>query len=76
MLSFLVINEGKGIQIDCDQEGVSVLLKTLGALIGERAGHRHLLSASNGGHELSEVGVSGKPAVGEVIIDYVEADPS
>lgn len=64
MLSFSIINEGKGIQIDCDQEGVSVLLTTLAILIGERAGHRHLLTRSNGGHELSEVGVGGQRAVG------------
>jgi hypothetical protein len=60
MLSFSIVNKGKAIQIDCDQQGIAVLLTALATLIGQRASHRHLLTPSNGGHELSEVSVGNR----------------
>ena len=73
MLSFSIIKEGKGIQIDCDAEGMSVLLRMLAELIGEHASHRHLWAPSNGGSALSDTTPWGEAAVSEVIIDYAES---
>jgi len=74
MLSFELVEGGKAIQIECDRVGMAILLKTLGALVGDAASHRHLRSPGCGGSELSETTPRGRPAIGEVIIDYVEGD--
>src|SRR5882757_2276802 len=53
MLSFQIINSGRGIQIFCDSEGLATLAGSLEKLRAT-AGHIHLRTPSNGGHELSE----------------------
>jgi hypothetical protein len=69
MLSFQITKSGAAIQIECDAEGMSVLLRTLAELIGEHASHRHLM----GGTDLSATTPWGEKAVGEVIIGYAES---
>jgi hypothetical protein len=70
MLSFRLTNEGKSVQIDCDDRGVETLLAALQKL-QQAGGHVHLLSPSCGGHELSDETPWGDQAVGEVTITWV-----
>jgi hypothetical protein len=68
VLSFQLTNSNKAIQIDCDEQGLRVLL---GVLEKARAqGHAHLWTPSNGGHELSETTPFGEVAIGEVVVSY------
>jgi hypothetical protein len=67
MLSFEIINSGQGIQIACDQQGLATLIGALEKL-RNTADHIHLLTPSNGGHELSEQTPWGGKAIGEVIV--------
>lgn len=53
MLSFQIINSGRGIQIDCDDQGMATLIGAL-ERIRPTGGHVHLCTPSNGGHELNE----------------------
>jgi hypothetical protein len=69
VLSFEIVNDGKAIEIICDPEGIDRLVSELNKL-KQVGGHRHLLTPSNGGHELDETTVWGKPAMGEVILSY------
>jgi hypothetical protein len=77
MLSFQIDNALRNgneiVRINCDAEGMSVLLKALAAIVGERASHVHLRGPRAGGSELNETTPFGKRAVSEVIIDYVES---
>jgi hypothetical protein len=69
MLSFQIINEGRGIQIGCDEQGMATLIGAL-EKIRPTGGHVHLRTPSNGGRELSEQTPWGKETVGEVIITW------
>jgi len=71
MLSFEIVQSGPAnlIQICCDDAGLTTLLEALKRL--GHQGHVHLLSPSNGGHELAEATPFGKPAIQEVIITDV-----
>jgi len=71
MLSFELANEGRAIQIYCDKEGLSTLMKALERV--RSSGHLHLLTPANGGRELSDKTPWGKDAIGEVIINWVGA---
>ena len=70
MLSFHIINSGRGVQIDCDDEGMATLIGAL-EKIKPDGGHVHLLTPSNGGRELSEESPWGEKGIGEVIITWV-----
>jgi hypothetical protein len=70
VLSFK-LSSPETIQIDCDEQGVRVLLEVL-AKVREHGGHVHLCTPSNGGHELSETTPFGETAIGEVVISYVQ----
>jgi len=70
MLSFHMTNSAKAIQIDCDEEGMGILLDAL-ARVRTYGGHVHLCTPANGGHELSETTPFGQNPLGEVIITYV-----
>jgi hypothetical protein len=69
VLSFQLTNSNKAIQIDCDEQGLRVLLDLLEKARAQ--GHIHLWTPSNGGHELSEKTPFGEAAIGEVVISYV-----
>ena len=69
MLSFQVINAGRGIEIHCDDQGMATLVKAL-ERIRPNGGHAHLLTPSNGGRELDEKTPWGEEAIGEVIINW------
>jgi hypothetical protein len=71
VLSFKMTNSEKAIQIDCDEEGVRVLLDAL-AKVRAHGGHVHLCTPSNGGHELNETTPFGEAGIGEVVISYVQ----
>ena len=73
MLSFRLAESGNAVEIDCDAEGMSVLLRTCAELIGDHASHRHLRAPSGGGTELSDTTPFGEKALGEVIISYAES---
>ncbi len=73
MLSFQVIKSGSAVQIECDAEGMSVLLGALAELVGAHASHCHLFAPSHGGSALSDTTSHGEKAVNEVIIDYAES---
>jgi len=68
MLSFEVINSGKTIQVDCDSEGLEILIAALEEFKTKDLSHVHLRAPSVGGHVLSDKTPWGKEAVGEVII--------
>jgi len=68
MLCFQIINQGRGIQIGLDEQGKATLIKALDRV--GTAGHLHLLTAANGGRELSEKTPWGKDTIGEVIITW------
>jgi hypothetical protein len=68
MLSFEIINGGRGIQIDCDEQGTAILIAALNRV--QEAGHLHLLTPANGGRELNEQNPRGKETIGEVIITW------
>ncbi len=70
MLSFELTNEGRGILIYCDEDGMTTFVAALERL-RSHGDHIHLLTRSNGGRELSEKNPLGKDAIGEVIIDWV-----
>jgi len=69
MLSFALADEGRTVKIYCDEEGMAKLVKGLERLRAE-GDHIHLLTPSNGGHELDEKTPRGKKAVGEVILEW------
>jgi hypothetical protein len=71
VLSFQMTNSGKTIQIDCDEQGLRVLLDVL-AKVRAHGSHMHLCTPSNGGHELSETTPFGEAAIGEVVVSYVQ----
>jgi hypothetical protein len=70
MLSFQVTNSGRAIQICSDDGGMTTLIGAL-EKIRLTAGHVHLLTPSNGGHELSEQTPWGEATIGEVVITWV-----
>jgi hypothetical protein len=63
MLSFEITRSGKTIEIICDQQGLDLLITTLGTL-RNTADHIHLCAP----RELSNVTPTGGAAVPEVII--------
>jgi hypothetical protein len=69
MLSFQIINSGRGIQICCDNQGMATLIGAL-EKIRPTGGHVHLCTPSNGGRELSEQTPQGEETIGEVIITW------
>ncbi len=73
MLSFELANEGRGIQIYCDEEGMATLVRAL-EKVRSGGDHLHLLTPSNGGRrglDLSEKNPWGGDTIPEVIIDWV-----
>lgn len=69
MLSFELVDEGRTIQIYCDQVGMTALLDALAGLRRD-TGHVHLRGPDAGGTALDSQSPFGTPAVAEVIIDY------
>jgi hypothetical protein len=59
-----------GLEINCDEKGMAVLIKALESVRAD-GDHIHLLTPSNGGRELDEIDPWGKPGIGEVIINWV-----
>jgi len=72
MLSFQITNAGRSINVDCDAKGMAVLLGALAQLVGERASHVHLWTATASGGQLSDKTPWGEDAVSEVKINYQE----
>ncbi len=69
MVSVELVNEGRGIQIYCDNSGIDSLVAALEKV--RSTGHLHLLTPSNGGRHLSEKTPWGQDTIGEVIITTV-----
>lgn len=69
MLSFQLINHGQGIQVNCDEHGVSTLLEAL-KRVQPVGGHVHLRTPANGGKELDDKSPWGEDTIGEVIITW------
>ena len=74
MLSFQIDKSGRKINVDCDAEGMAILLGALAKLVGERASHLHLWTAAATGGVLNDKTPWGEEAVSEVIINYAEGD--
>jgi hypothetical protein len=70
MLSFTIANEGRAVEISCDEEGMATLIKALENVRAD-GDHLHLCTPSNGGRDLSETTPWGGEAIGEVIINWV-----
>ena len=69
MLSFQLINQGQGIQVNCDEQGMTTLLEAL-KKVQPTGGHIHLRTPANGGKELDEKSPWGEDTVGEVVITW------
>ena len=69
MLAFQIINSGKTIQINCDDQGMATLISAL-QKIRPSGGHVHLRGPSSGGSDLSEKTPWGESAAGEVILTW------
>ena len=69
MLSFHMTNEGRELQVYCDDEGMATLIGAL-EKIRPTGGHVHLRTPSNGGRELSEKNPWGEKAIGEVVFTW------
>jgi hypothetical protein len=69
MLSFQIVRDGKTIQIDCDNDGIDLLIDTLLKLKGSGS-HVHLCAPSHGGIELSDLTPHGASAISEVIVSH------
>jgi hypothetical protein len=70
MVSFQVINQGKGIQISGDEQGMATLVEAL-KKIQPTGGHIHLRTPANGGKELDKMTPWGEEdTIGEVIITW------
>jgi hypothetical protein len=72
MLSFELANEGREIQICCDEEGMAILIRALNKVRAE-GDHVHLLTPECGayrGLELSGKNPSGQDTIPEVIINW------
>jgi len=67
-LSFTLTNQGKAIQIHCDDDGLVALIAALQE--ARAAGHLHLCSPGNGGRLLDARDPWGNPAIGEVIVTF------
>jgi hypothetical protein len=74
MLSFQIDDSGRKINIDCDAKGMAILLRALAELVGARASHVHLWTASASGGVLNDKTPWGDAAIPEVIINYQEGD--
>jgi hypothetical protein len=61
-------NEGRGIQVFCDEQGLATLIGALEKLRSTR-GHMHLCTPANG-RDLREKNPWGSDAIGEVIFTY------
>lgn len=70
MLSFNLADEGKTVEISCDEEGMAKLIKAL-ERVRAQGDHIHLCTPSNGGRELDEKNPWGQEAIGEVILNWV-----
>lgn len=70
MLSFELANEGRAVEISCDEQGMTALIKAL-ERVRAKGDHIHLCTPSNGGRDLSEKNPWGGAAIGEVIINWV-----
>ena len=74
MLSFDITQEGRAIQICCDEKGTAILIRALEKLRAD-GGHVHLLTPGSGayrGLELSAKDPWGRDTIPEVIIDWVQ----
>lgn len=69
MLSFQLINQGQGIQVNCDEQGMTTLLDAL-KKVQPTGGHIHLRTPANGGKELDEKTPWGEDTVSEVVITW------
>jgi hypothetical protein len=69
MLSFQLVNQGRGIQVLCDEQGVTTLVEAL-KKVQPTGGHIHLRTPANGGTEPDEKSPWGEDTVGEVIITW------
>jgi hypothetical protein len=69
MLSFQLINQGRGIQVNCDEQGMTTLLEAL-KKVQPTGDHIHLRTPANGGKELDEKSHWGEDTVGEVVITW------
>jgi hypothetical protein len=70
MLSFELANEGRAVEISCDEQGMTALIKAL-ERVRAQGDHIHLCTPSNGGRDLDEKNPWGGEAIGEVIINWV-----
>ena len=74
MLSFQIDDSRRKIKVDCNAEGMAILLGALAKLVGERASHIHLWTVTASGGVLNDKTPWGDEAVPEVIINYQEGD--
>lgn len=67
MLCFEITSDG--IQIDCDQEGMEIIIKAFERVKAD-GDHIHLRSSAYGGTDLSDKTLWDRPAVGMVTITW------
>jgi hypothetical protein len=69
MLSFSLADEGRTVEISCDEEGMAKLIKALERVRAD-SDHIHLRTRANGGHDLDEKDPWGIEGIGEVVLNW------
>jgi hypothetical protein len=70
MLSFSLADEGRTVEISCDEEGMAKLIKALEEVRAD-GDHIHLRTPADGGRDLNEKTPWGKDAIYEVVLNWV-----
>lgn len=70
MLSFSLADEGRTIEISCDQEGMAKLINALERVRAD-GNHIHLLTPADGGRDLDDKTPWGTEAIYEVVLNWV-----
>lgn len=65
-LSFMIVGDGKSIQLHCDGDGLDALISKLEE--ARTIGHLHMRSLGCGGNLLNDHDPWGNAAIGEVIV--------
>ena len=70
MLSFELANEGRAIQIFCDQQGLAAFIAAV-EKARKDGDHIHLRTPADSGRDLSATNPSGHRAIPEVVLNWV-----
>jgi hypothetical protein len=70
VLSFSLADEGRTVEINCDEEGMAKLIKAPERVRAD-GGHIHLRALADGGRDLDEKTPWGTDAIYEVVLNWI-----